>query len=108
MNTNAEYRNKRWIHFKQPLAARVGLLWLCLGAAGGLAQAQVVTDCTEAALRAAMAGGGTVTFACDGTITLGSTITNAVDTVLDGSGHQVTISGSNACRVFYVNTNVSF
>ena len=27
---------------------------------------------------------------------------------LDGSGHQVTISGNNAVRVFYVNTNVSF
>ena len=40
----------------------------------------VVTNCTEAALRAAMAGGGTVTFACDGTITLASTITNRVDT----------------------------
>ena len=30
------------------------------------------------------------------------------DTTLDGSGHQVTISGNNAVRVFQVNTNVSF
>ena len=35
----------------------------------------VVTN-SEAALRAAMTEGGTVTFACDGTITLASTITN--------------------------------
>ena len=55
-----------------------------------------------------MAGGGTVTFACDGTITLASTITNVNDTMLDGSGHQVTISGNGAVRVFYVNTNVNF
>src|ERR1017187_5619473 len=68
----------------------------------------VVTNCTEAALRAAMAGGGAVAFACDGTITLAGTITNNVDLTLDGSGHQVTISGSNAVRVFYVNTNVTF
>jgi hypothetical protein len=67
-----------------------------------------VTSATEASLRAAMTGGGTVTFACDGTITLGNTITNSLDTVLDSSGHQVTISGSNTVRVFYVNTNVTF
>ena len=68
----------------------------------------VVASCTESALRVAMAGGGTVNFACDGTITLASTITNTVDAVLDGSGHQVTISGNNAVRVFYVATNVNF
>jgi hypothetical protein len=68
----------------------------------------VVTNCTEAALRAAMAGGGTVTFACDGTITLTSTITNVSDTLLDGSGHQVTISGGHTVRVFSVTTNVYF
>jgi len=63
---------------------------------------------SETALREAMAGGGTVTFACDGTITLASTITNVIDTVLDGSGHQVTISGNRAVRVFSVTTNVHF
>ena len=72
------------------------------------ASSSVVTNCNEAALRLAMAGGGTVTFACDGTITLASTITNEVSLTLDGSGHQVTISGSNAVRVFTVNTNLSF
>src|ERR1039458_7092512 len=49
----------------------------------------VVTN-SEAALRAAIVGGGTVTFACDGTITLAGTITNNVDLTLDGSGHQHT------------------
>jgi hypothetical protein len=55
-----------------------------------------------------VAGGGVVTFACDGTINLANTITNVVDTTLDASGRQITISGSNAVRVFYINTNVSF
>jgi hypothetical protein len=89
-------RNSNWalaILLFSPLAAL----------AGG-----VVTTCTEAALRAALAGGGTVTFACDGTITLASPITNSLDTVLDASGHQITISGGNAVRVFCVTTNVSF
>jgi hypothetical protein len=67
----------------------------------------VVTN-SEADLRAAMAEGGTVIFACDGTITLNNTITNTLDTVLDGSGHQVTISGGGAVRVFCVNTSANF
>lgn len=69
--------------------------------------AGTVTDCTDASLRAAMAGGGTVTFACDGTIILTHTISNAVDAVFDGSGHQITISGNNSVRAFFVYSNVS-
>ena len=87
------------------VAAALGLLLLFQESlfAGG-----TVSSCDEASLRAAMSGGGTVTFACDGTITLTSTITNIADTTLDGSGHQVTISGGNAVRVFYLKSNVSF
>jgi hypothetical protein len=81
----------------------VQLLFLPLGVhAGG-----VVTNCTEAALRAAVAGGGTVTFACDSTFRLASTITNNLNLTLDGSGHEVRISGGSAVRVFAVNTNVT-
>jgi hypothetical protein len=72
-----------------------------------VAPAAVVTNCTEATLRASLGLGGIVTFACDGTIRLGSTITFGVDTILDGSGHQVTISGGNLVQVFQVHTNVS-
>jgi hypothetical protein len=64
-----------------------------------------VTECTEASLRATMSGGGVVSFACDGTIYLSRTISNTLDTVLDGIDHQVIISGSNAVRLFYVATN---
>jgi hypothetical protein len=67
----------------------------------------VVTN-SEANLRAAMSVGGTVTFGFDGTILLANTITNVISgTTLDGSGHQVTISGYGA-PVFSVNANVSF
>src|ERR1035437_6455149 len=67
----------------------------------------VVTN-SEANLRAAMSVGGTVTFGFDGTILLANTITNVISgTTLDGSGHQVTISGYGAA-VFSVNPNVSF
>ena len=84
------------------LFAAMALLAPALSWAGG-----TVNNCTEAELRAAMAGGGTVTFACDGTITLANTITNESDTVLDASDHQVTISGGNAVRVLFVNTNTA-
>ena len=63
----------------------------------------VVTVCDEARLLVALAGGGTVTFACSGTITLTNTITIATDTTIGGSGQDVTISGNDAVRVFLVN-----
>ncbi len=66
-----------------------------------------VLSATEADLRAALAVGGPVTFACDGTILLSSTITNLSDTRIDASGCQITLSGNNAVRVLYVETNVN-
>lgn len=62
----------------------------------------VVTICDEAHLRAALAGGGKVTFGCSGTIILASQIDIASDTTLDGAGQNVIISGNDAVRVFTV------
>jgi hypothetical protein len=81
---------------------------LCLLTREPVGAAGIVTSCTEANLRAAMAGGGMVTFACDGTIVLSNSIFINTNTILDGSGHQITIGGGNAVRVFYVATNVNF
>ena len=67
----------------------------------------IVSICDEAHLLAALAGGGTVTFSCSGTITLTAEITIAADTTIDGSGQAVTISGNNAVRVFTVNSGVT-
>ena len=86
MNTKLEYEQQSLARINQHgVAAAIALLLLqpLAAWAGG-----VVTSCTEAALRAAMAGGGAVTFACDGTITLASTITSASDTTLDATGRQ--------------------
>jgi hypothetical protein len=91
MNARGEYENRWWIKlYKLGVRGAIGLLLLLPVAAWADG---VVTNYTEADLLAAMAGGGIVTFACDGTITLASTITNSIDTVIDGTGHQVTISG---------------
>jgi hypothetical protein len=69
--------------------------------------AATVNNCDEASLRAALAGGGTVTFSCDGTIVLTNTLTISQATILDGGGHNVTLSGGNAVRIFEVLSNVS-
>ncbi len=108
MNPKIEFQNRWWIPLRKRSALSASVLVLCMAALNGIAQTQTVTNCTEEALRAATAGGGTVTFTCDGTITLGSTITINTDTVLDGSGHQITISGGNLVRVFEVASNVNF
>ena len=67
-----------------------------------------VSTCDDVGLRTTLNSGGTVTFACDGVITLTNTLTINSDTTLDGSGHNVTISGGGALRVFIVNSGVSF
>ncbi len=67
----------------------------------------IVSVCDEAHLLAALAGGGTVTFSCSGTIILTAEITIAADTTIDGSGQTVTISGNHAVRVFTVNSGVT-
>ncbi|HTI97718.1 MAG TPA: choice-of-anchor Q domain-containing protein [Dongiaceae bacterium] len=67
----------------------------------------VVTGNTDAALRTALAGGGTVTFAGDGTITLTNGLSIASDTVIDGTGHHVTISGGGTNQIFNVSAGVS-
>lgn len=78
---------------------------LCLLMQEPVWAAGTVTDCSETNLRAAIAGGGTVTFACDGTIVLSNSISIDTKTVLDASGHRVTISGNNAVQVFKVGSD---
>ena len=105
MNTRGGYENRSLMKLnKRGLRGAFALLLLLPVAAraGG-----VVTNCTEAALRAAMTGGGVVTFACDGTIALSSPLDISTDTVLDATNRNVTISGNNSVRLVYVATNVS-
>ncbi len=64
--------------------------------------AGVVTTCDEPSLDAALVGGGLVTFACSGTITITSTKVISANTIIDATGQSVTISGANAVRCFEV------
>jgi hypothetical protein len=61
-------------------------------------------SCTESALAAALAGGGTVTFDCGAapvTITVTSELGVTTDTVVDG-GNLVTLSGGQKTRIMHL------
>jgi hypothetical protein len=76
--------------------------------------AGVVTNCADfhgpGGLAAALASSGVVTFACSGTIAVPTQIevsaTNS-PLVVDGSGQQVTLTGSGGTRLFRVGSNRS-
>lgn len=67
----------------------------------------VVTVCDEAHLRAALAGGGIVTFACSGVIPVSATIFITADTTIEGAGQGVTLDGHHAVRIMTVNEGVT-
>jgi len=81
--------------------------------AAGVVGTGTPDSCTDAALDAALAGGGLVTFNCGSdraTIDISTgtgTKTIAADTIIDGGG-LTTISGGNRARVFFVNSGVNF
>lgn len=86
------------------------ILCCVLAAASSLGQSNaggVVSTCDEAALRSALVGGGTVTFACDGTIALANTIHITEDTTLDASGHTISLSGQDTVRILQTAPGVS-
>lgn len=102
-----DLKNSRRGQFKNVLAVAVIVFFLCLTAPAAAA-AGVVNPFTDAGLRAAISGGGTVTFPHNGTIILSNVIPVVSNTALNGSGHQITLSGNNSVRLLYVSTNVSF
>ncbi|MCW2497885.1 MAG: hypothetical protein JWQ77_3809, partial [Jatrophihabitans sp.] len=62
------------------------------------ARGVVVSSCTESALRSAVAGGGTITFSCAGTIKVSSPLAIPAGTTIDG-GNTVAISGNKQSQI---------
>ncbi len=83
--------------FASALLLSVGSAW-----GGG-----VVADCAEASLRAALNGGGLVTFSNDCTITIAQQIAINQATTIDAAGHNVSISASNAVPLFHAAANLT-
>ncbi len=81
-------------------------LWLT---AATLTSSVIVSNCTEAGLRAAIANGGLISFSCGAapiTITVTSELLAPYDTTVDG-GNLVTISGGHTTRVFHASNYVA-
>lgn len=78
-----------------------GLSTVDAQAAGTVVGTGTPGSCTEAALDAALAGGGTITFNCGGaaTITVTSTKTISKNTTIKGGGN-ITLSGGGTTRIF--------
>lgn len=104
--------NYLWVFRKlfSLLVVSILLTGLILGVSAPIAvqAGGTVSTCDEPSLLAALSGGGNVTFACDGTITLTNTVTISSNTTLDGIGHNVTISGGNSIQIFLVNPGITF
>jgi hypothetical protein len=66
-----------------------------------------LTNSNEAKLDVALAGGGAVNLLFDGKLTLTSSKTIVVNTIIDGTGHRVTLSGGNKVRLFTVTNGVT-
>lgn len=99
---------------RSSLSVRFGLLVLLVTAvcslsaargvqAGGVVGSGTPGSCTEAALDAALSGGGSVSFNCGGahTIPLSSEKTITANTTINGGG-QITLSGGGGTRLFNV------
>ena len=67
----------------------------------------IVSTCDETHLKAALTGGGTVTFSCSGTITLTSTITIAPTPPSTAAGRRSPSAAARAVRVFTVTPGVT-
>jgi hypothetical protein len=67
-----------------------------------------VTFLDQFDLQNALAGGGTVEFQVAGILALTSTLNITNDTILDGNGQAITLSGSNVVQVFHVHPGVNF
>jgi len=90
----------------QTAAAVVLLVVLALQPWGARASG-TVTNCTEANLASALAGGGLVTLTCAGPVAFTSTKVIATNTTIEGPASGATISGGNAVRLFTVNPGVT-
>ncbi|MFO1500310.1 MAG: choice-of-anchor Q domain-containing protein [Verrucomicrobiota bacterium] len=60
------------------------------------------TNCTETSVQSLLRGGGLVTIACDSSITLTNGIQIEQDTVIDGTGHTVTLSGGISTNLLHL------
>jgi len=98
MNTFKEFGFRRrpfslpfWLHFA-----------LCHAAVASIGSAAILTECSENALRAAVADGGLITLSCGGVYLVPSTLNITRNTTINATASPVVLSGGWGTRVFYV------
>lgn len=67
-----------------------------------------LTSASFSSLQTALESPGTITLSFDDTIVASNILEIAFDTVLDASGHTITLSGNGSAPVFYVDPGVNF
>src|SRR6266478_2049173 len=67
-----------------------------------------LTTASFSSLQTALQSPGTITLSFDDTIVASNILEIAFDTVLDASGHTITLSGNGSTPVFYVDPGVNF
>lgn len=80
---------------------------LSAAAANGGSAGDAIFEDVGPGLGRIVVNGGTFLFPSDGTVVLTNTLEITKDTVLDGGGHEVTLSGNQAHRLFSVHTNAT-
>jgi hypothetical protein len=87
------------------------LFWSLLLAGFGLGRAlqadTIVTNCSEAALDAALNSGGRIVLSCSGTITHRTTKVISTNSVLETANSLVTLSGGGSNRLFTIQPGVT-
>ncbi len=81
----------------RPLSALLLFYSVIESFAGG-----AISVCDDSSLRAALAGGGSVSFSVSGIVALTNTLAITNDTIIDGAGQDVSISGEGSVRIFHV------
>lgn len=84
------------------MLARTSVLLLFAASLLRIQAEHVITNCTEAALLAAIQQGGPIRFECDGVIGLSQSVTVTKDLQLDATGHSVALDGRGSNGIFDV------
>src|ERR1051325_6032472 len=95
---------RRYLGFVVTMSLLFALMGTSTAYAAGVVGTGMPESCDEAALDAALAGGGLVTFNCGAslvTIAVTGTKVISADATIDGGG-LITISGGGAVRIFDV------
>ncbi|MCL4179798.1 MAG: hypothetical protein KJ072_18890 [Verrucomicrobia bacterium] len=87
------------------------LFWSLLLAGFGFGRAlqadTIITNCSEAALEAALDSGGRIVLSCSGTVTHRTTKVISTNTVLETANSLVTLSGGGSNRLFTIHPGVT-